>query len=208
MSGISKDFITTSSRSSSHFCNEGNRGKADAKRFKEALSCKKEKESKEEQASTLQLEEGCIQALPMPPSSIETFTSSTSTQIGPLSIKEIDLLFEKMASTMIVMSTSGEEETTFLLEGDRFANSAFFGTRVTIKEFSTAPKIFNIEIASHSTALQLLVAHTEALMAAFEGGKFSFSVNRLDTQLLTSSELHAREQSDKEENPDHNQGDT
>lgn len=109
---------------------------------------------------------------------------------------ELQALFEKMASTMLVMTSSRENETTLFLDK---AGSVFFGTRITIREFSTAPKAFNVEIASHVSAMALIESGKQDLLAAFQNGKFNFSIHRLDTQIEHKQErpvLHRKESSD------------
>ncbi len=111
---------------------------------------------------------------------------------------EIEALFEKMASAMIVMSSPGETETTIFL--DHHPSSLFLGTQITIREFSTAPKAFNIEIATHHpAALAMIDAHKQELLSAFHDGNFNFSVHRLETQLQPSEDrpvLHRKESGD------------
>ncbi len=106
---------------------------------------------------------------------------------------EIEVLFEKMASAMIVMCSPGETETTIYLDN---------GTRVTIREFSTAPKAFNVEIASHHThALATIDAHKQELLSAFHEGNFNFSIHRFETQLQPSEDrpvLHRKERDDEQ----------
>ena len=100
----------------------------------------------------------------------------------------LEILFEKVASSMVIMHSNEEQETTFVLDNPNFASSPFFGTKITIKEYSTAPKAFNIEISSYPAALAQIAAHQGDLMAAFQNGRFNFSVHRLDTQLLDTDE--------------------
>ena len=107
---------------------------------------------------------------------------------------EIEALFEKMVSGMIVMcspSEAGVTETTIVLEN---------GTRITIHEFSTAPKAFNVEIASHHPhALAMIDAHKQELLSAVHEGNFNFSIHRFETQLQQSEDrpvLHRKESGD------------
>ena len=96
---------------------------------------------------------------------------------------QLELLFEKMASGMIVMSSSHEMETTLILDSPQFASSSFFGTQITIREFSTAPKIFNVEILSGAHAAAIIESHKGRLLSCFEKGNFNFSVHRLETHI-------------------------
>lgn len=111
---------------------------------------------------------------------------------------EIEAIFEKMASQMIVMQSSGEVETTMFLDDSRFASSIFFGTKITIREFNTAPKVFNVEIASSTQGRLAIEASKNDLLAAFQNGNFNFSIHRLDTQIQNEDRpvLHRNENND------------
>jgi hypothetical protein len=114
---------------------------------------------------------------------------------------EIEAMFEKMAGTMIVMTSAGDAETTLFLDSSEFSQSPFYGTRITIKEFSTAPKAFNIEIASNALALQRINAHKPALLTAFAKGDFNFSIGRLDTEIQVEDRpfFHRKEAASQDE---------
>lgn len=95
-------------------------------------------------------------------------------------------VFERMVGVMTVMSTSGITETVMTLNAPQFASSVFYGTQITIQEFSTAPKAYNIQLSASPQAISIFQGNMDDLMAAFQGGKYSFRVNRLDTALLPS----------------------
>lgn len=106
----------------------------------------------------------------------------------------IEAAFEKMASCMIVMTSTHETETTIFLDN---ANSSLHGTTITIREFSTAPKIFNVEIVSHAQAVALIDSSKNDLLSAFQKGNFNFSIHRFDTHLQKKEDrpvLHRKEQ--------------
>lgn len=114
----------------------------------------------------------------------------------------VEALFEKMASSMIMMCSSNETETTLFLDNPHFASSLFFGSKITIREFSTAPKAFNIEIASSPTAIAALEAGKQDLLAAFQNGNFNFSVHRIDSHVQQHEErpvLHRKESRDHDQ---------
>jgi hypothetical protein len=128
-----------------------------------------------------------------------TIVSAASAN-APVLSPEIEAVFEKMASSMIIMTSSHEVETTFFLDNPQFASSVLFGTKITIREFSTAPKAFNIEIASNPNALSVIDASKIDLMSAFEKANFNFTVHRFDTAIQQSEDrpvLHRKESNDK-----------
>jgi hypothetical protein len=107
---------------------------------------------------------------------------------------EITALFEKMAVTLLFMTRNGDRETTLMIDNP---SSLFCGTRITIKEFSTAPQVFNIHIASHQAAVHLFSAHKNSLMEAFEKSSFSFNVHLLEPEL--EDPLFSRPTSDRDD---------
>jgi hypothetical protein len=109
------------------------------------------------------------------------FGSSSEVQISSLTPEVLEV-FEKMVGAMVVMDTSGRQETSVMLSNP---NSPFFGGRITIVEYSTAPKQFNVQIAAAPEAIALYQKHASSLMTLFENGNFRFKINRVDTHLLS-----------------------
>ena len=146
-----------------------------------------------------------MQAVPyIPPSqSFSSGASSSASVITPYTTltADVEALYERMASAMIVMCSSRETETTLFLDNPHFASSQFFGSKITIREFSTAPKAFNIEIASTPNAIACLEAGKQDLLSAFQNGRFNFSVNRIDTHVQSEERpvLHRKESSDHDQ---------
>ncbi len=112
------------------------------------------------------------------PSSALSLASCTAS-LAPLH-SSLPLAMEKMVGTLILMHCTGETHTTLVLDQPQFATSPFFGTQITIKEFSTAPKTFNIEIISNPSALLSIQKGSEQLLSLFAKGDFGFSVHRLE----------------------------
>lgn len=98
---------------------------------------------------------------------------------------DVYLFFEQLCSKMIIQASSHSTETTLVIDNP---HSLFFGTEITIKEFSTAPKVFNIEVLSHPTAIQTIESHSEHLLCLFRQEHFPFSVHRFDTHIRQETE--------------------
>lgn len=185
MTGLSKELINCIKRSSTHSSEAPSVKHAASQRFKECM----EKDSRSSESLEQDLDEDQENPLSLyaPLSFSPSISSNTQTSAisgsALMPCAEIQALFEKMASTMLIMHTEGEQETTLFLDSPQFSSSSLFGTRITIKEFTTAPKVFNIEIASHQAGLHLLATHKDALVAAFESHRLPFSVHRLDLGL-------------------------
>ena len=84
---------------------------------------------------------------------------------------------EKLGSVMTFMDHKGMQKTTVSIQD---AASPFNGIEISIKEFSTAPKVFNIEFSGRPETIVLLEAHLPLLIASFQKGEFPFSVSRID----------------------------
>lgn len=130
-------------------------------------------------------EEECtgLSSAPSPTSLIASAISDSKSAVAIASSvlsADLELLFEKMAAAMIVQTSTHETETTLFLDNPQ---SLFCGTQITIREFSSAPKVFNIEITSNPTAAACIEAHKASLLAAFHQERFSFSVHRLETYM-------------------------
>lgn len=122
-----------------------------------------------------------------------------------LSLPVMDL-FEKMVGTMTVMTDSKMTETTVTLSSPRFATSIFYGTQIVIREYTSAPKVFNIQLNGHPEAVAAFKGNADALMAAFQYGNYSFRVNRLDTGLLSSERpLFRRKEKASDDTSDHSE---
>ncbi len=119
------------------------------------------------------------------PRTIEELSSLNTSSVQGVSLSSplIEALFEKMASSMVIMTSSHEQQTSLVLDTPSFSSSCLFGTRITITEFSTAPKVFNVEIHSNPGAISLIQQGTPHLLATFDKGHFPFTINRLDTHI-------------------------
>jgi hypothetical protein len=119
----------------------------------------------------------------------------THTPITPPFPIEIEALWEKLGSACILMNHSQDKETTFTLN----TNTLFSGMRVTIKEYSTAPKIFNIELApTSSAALSLIASHVPQLLNRFRQESFGFSIHDIIPE-LQSYEITDHQKRDDED---------
>jgi hypothetical protein len=102
---------------------------------------------------------------------------------------EVMELFDRMAGVITVMNTSGLTETTITLNNPLLASSVFFGTQIVIREYSSAPKAFNIQVNGSPQAVALLAKNTKDVMATFEKGDYNFTVNRLETGYISARDV-------------------
>ncbi len=115
---------------------------------------------------------------------IETFAKSST---GPLPPAEAIEFLDRLCSEMLVTQTETSSQTTFVLESEQFAGSSFYGAEITIEEFSTAPKLFNVSIKASDLAVTIIQTHLAGLLNLLEKRDFSFGINRIDTSLLTKN---------------------
>ncbi len=121
-------------------------------------------------------------------------TTSLPSYISP----QVQNLFAQMVSTILVMQTKEIVSTQVELNTPSFEKSIFKGAIITIDRYSTAPGSFNIRLSGSPEAVQLFEKNISTLQAAFQKGKFSFRVSRLETSLKEGRPLVQRKGSSKE----------
>lgn len=137
------------------------------------LVCQENEEEQDVEVCPITL--ALMPALALPPSAPATQPPSTP------AISDLTPLFNTMASSMMVLDLSGETHTIVTLNHPCFVDSPLFGTQIIIKEFSAAPKTFNVEILASPQAFATLQHSQQQLLARFEAGDFNFHIHRLET---------------------------
>ena len=89
-----------------------------------------------------------------------------------------------MAGVMTVMTQSGITETSISLTSDQFSGSHFYGAEIVIREYSTAPKQFNIEVRGSAAAVAQFQGSIPYIESAFRTGNYKFGIHRLETSIL------------------------
>lgn len=160
----------------------------------------KKKQAKEEEAAALaKAAEGVITQPPAPTAEITAppplTGASPFAQLSPAVLA----LFEKIAGVMTVMTQSGVTETTVSLTSNQFQGSPFFGAEIVIREYSTAPKQFNVEVRGTVEAVAQFQAHIPYMESAFRSGKYNFGIHRIETSVKKiEEEPVSRDKKDKE----------
>ena len=101
---------------------------------------------------------------------------------------EMLALFEKMLSQIFIMQANGINETTIHLNTPEFASSIFAGAQIVIKEYSTAPLAFNIEFLGSPQNSLYFEQNIASLRAAFASEDRKYSINRIESRLLSKKE--------------------
>lgn len=174
---------------------------------KEGLVSKISKEKmifEEEASESIPNESPFILPVPPPVFSPCSPISHSSTQISTISsISDACLqIIDKLCSEMIVMDAESCVTTTFVLETEAFQNSPFYKATVTIEEYSTAPKVFNVSITAQESAINLLESQMAGFFELLETRNFSFAIHKIDTYLSTDSWYKEKEQDQNQDNQD------
>jgi hypothetical protein len=154
-------------------------------------------QKKELEATTLKREVRKDSSAPSSP-----MITPAATTLGPLFIapapevapaythlsNEMLALFEKMISQIFIMQANGVNETTIHLNTPEFASSMFAGAQIVIKEYSTAPLAFNIEFLGSPQNSLYFEQNIASLRAAFASEDRKYSINRIDSRLLSKQE--------------------
>ena len=106
-------------------------------------------------------------------------------------------LFERMVGAMVIMNTSGIKETVIHLNMPQMANSVFYGSEIIIREYSSAPKEFNIQLMGTAQATEQFQSKINALYNAFHTGNFDFKVHRIETGIRPESIKRKESPADK-----------
>ena len=107
---------------------------------------------------------------------------------------------------MIVMTSEGSTKTTLILNNDLFESTLLENAEITIEEFSSAPKIFNVTISAGPRGIEMVRSQMEEFLKLFQEKKFGFSINRIDTEIASSKPLFSRKELDEDEQDPDQQG--
>jgi len=113
---------------------------------------------------------------------------------SPLQNEQIAKLFAHMVSQITSVVRQGETHTTISLSGANFKNSVFFGSQIVIKESSTAPRTYNIELYGATREAQALFEdNVDNLLQMFQEKKFRFNIHRIQTGHATKGAVKRKE---------------
>ena len=115
--------------------------------------------------------------------------SATSIICAPRAIPEECFLFlDTLCSELVITDIGPDSTTTLTLEKQELIGTPFYGAKVVIEEYSTAPKIFNVCIkTAQESACSLVQAHAADFLHYIQSKKFSFSINQFHSEYLDDS---------------------
>lgn len=134
-----------------------------------------------------------------------SFTSSPPCSI-PTSVGNIPevclTFFDRVCGEILITDAAGYQKTSIVLPKEGGPDSLFAGAIVTIEEYSTAPKIFNVSIIAGEEGIGLLQTHMAGFFQLLETRNFSFGIHKIDTYISTDPRPFAREESGGQDQED------
>lgn len=115
----------------------------------------------------------------------KTEVNQEAAKIGKLEpSSQVMQLFAKLAESLVHLDKSGIKETTITL-GKAFTTSIFNQAKIIITEYSTAPKIYNIQFTASPEAVNFFEPYALNLKTTLNGGNFNFSIHQVDTSIMS-----------------------
>jgi len=123
---------------------------------------------------------------------------------------EVHQLFQTMVGLVMIKQLTHEgmqgTQTEISLDNPAYEKSQFFGLKIVITEYKTAPGSFNIELMGNGSQNKILSDEKAKLISALNDNRYNlpFTVNRLDVSLKKeeSDFLFKRKESVKGDNKD------
>ena len=97
-----------------------------------------------------------------------------------------------MIGTIIQMQHSGITKTEIILNSSAYANSKFFGAKISFERYSTAPDSYNITLTGPNEAVSLFNDNMEGLVRSFQRSKLNFRVGKLSAEYSSERPLFKR----------------
>jgi hypothetical protein len=148
----------------------------------------------EEQEEEEELPSPLAECCALPPLMYREVSCCIATPVLPALAEPVKVLFEKLASHLLMVTDAHEQKTTLILRGEHLVQSPLYGVEVTCTEFMrTAPRAFNIEVHAPPQARALIQTHQEALLTHLAAFHLTFTINRLEVCVQKESDTEADE---------------
>lgn len=130
---------------------------------------------------------------PMPPD-IQTQALAMTTPASPyLSPETLPLFYQMVGSILVMMSQpKGVSRTEVILNSPSFARSKFYGARIEIVRYASAPDSFNIRLSGSDQAVTAFHQAIPGLMTAFNQGNFQFRIGRIEAEYTAERPVFRR----------------
>jgi hypothetical protein len=107
---------------------------------------------------------------------------SLTANLSPYLPSDVTPLFQKMVGTIIHIEQQGITKTEVILDSKAFENSIFYGSSISLEQYSTAPNSYNIILKGPNQAVSMFNENLDGLYNSFKKGDFSFKINRLEAE--------------------------
>jgi hypothetical protein len=117
---------------------------------------------------------------PLSPSVIPAATAAARQAAPSLGIEALAIYFHMIGTIAAMVSPKGDSLTEFVLNAPSFANSKFYGAKISIEKFATAPDQLNIHLTGSNEAVAAFNQNIPNFLAAFEKGNFAFTIHQIE----------------------------
>jgi hypothetical protein len=159
----------------------------------EKFSVFEKKESFKTRVEKKELDEQEPQNIMVPTQSLPPMTEAPQapppSPSGSFLTPQVHELFQTMVGLVMVKQLTAEglsgTQTEVSLNNPEYEKSPFYGLKIIISEFKTAPGAYNIELQGTQAQNALLVEQSRKLISALNDNRYNlpFTVNRLDISL-------------------------
>lgn len=162
---------------------------------------KKEEQKKEQRVSFSPHMEAT--ALPPIPPDVQPVAQTALTQAQPyLNPETVPLFFQMVGAMYWMISPPGVNRTEFVLNHPAYINSKFYGARILIEKYTSAPDSFNIRLTGSDAAVTAFKEHIPTLLTAFQKGNFPFRIHRMDADYNTDRPVFRRKERQSQSDSD------
>ena len=139
-------------------------------------------------------------SMPTLPRDIQPMAQQAATQAAHILSPPMMSLFFQMVGTIYIAQKTGVNKTEIVLNNPSYSGSKFFGSKITIVKYASAPDSFNIKLTGSNEAVRSFKENIPSLLTAFENNNLPFKINRLDVEYTADRPVFRRkEKSDKGE---------
>ncbi len=136
-----------------------------------------------------------ITAAPVIPPDIAQIAHEAANDLKVSLTSEVPPVFEQMVGQILVMnSKEGIMQTEILLNNPEMEGSVFYGSKIVLEKYSTAPDSFNIKLTGNPEAVAMFNGNIDILMETFSRGNFNFRIGRIEAAYETERPLFRRKE--------------
>ena len=118
-------------------------------------------------------------SLPALPADVQPMASAATSAAAPYLSDQTTALFHQMVGEIYMLEKSdGVSRTEIVLNSPAFASSKFYGAKIEIEKYETAPNSYNIRLTGSNEAVVSFRENIPSLMSAFN--QQNISVTRID----------------------------